>query len=269
MSTNKKAELRFNSELNSAPCTARHGRHQQRSHITEIRSRSGDRLQGGVLWQSTSIVHFLRLSRRGGYCFFCFKPNCIHVKFYVDTKTCRIPTPALLAVVEGRLSGDAGGSYILIRPSHGPAIGERALAGDSWLLNPSRNWARVISISSSAPDTGQLDSAAAAAARFWNTLHYELWIFFSLLRWKGKSEEEGLFTNQLFWNEKWIILTDLNWLKYYLLGPRWQRGWRARAAGAETDKYNKINIIIWTGRKQGNETIGCIVQCTTLIWNWE
>ena len=54
------------------------------------------------------------------------------------------------------------------------------------------------------------------------------WIFFSLLRWKGKSEEEGLFTNQLFWNEKWIILTDLNWLKYYLLGPRWQRGWRAR-----------------------------------------
>lgn len=35
-------------------------------------------------------------------------------------KTCRIPTPALLAVVEGRLSGDAGGSYILIRPQLQP-----------------------------------------------------------------------------------------------------------------------------------------------------
>ena len=48
-------------------------------------------------------------------------------------KTCRIPTPALLAVVEGRLSGDAGGSYILIRPSHGPGL-ERELwleTGDS------------------------------------------------------------------------------------------------------------------------------------------
>ena len=46
----------------------------------------------------------------------------------MDTKTRIIPTPALLAVVEGRLSGDAGGSYILIRPQ--PGIGERALAGD-------------------------------------------------------------------------------------------------------------------------------------------
>ena len=77
-----------------------------------------------------------------------------------------------------------------------------------------------------------------------NTLHFEY--FLSLLRWKGKSEEEGLFTNQLFWNEKWIILTDLNWLKYYLLGPRWQRGWRARARPSwdrqiQQNQYNHLN----------------------------
>ena len=59
-------------------------------------------------------------SCRGGYCSYYIPKIASHYSgiFHhnLDTKTWRIPTPALLAVVEGRLSGDAGGSYILIRP---------------------------------------------------------------------------------------------------------------------------------------------------------
>ena len=106
-------------------------------------------------------------------------------------------------------------------PAPGPAIGERALAGDSWLL--SRHETQPSTFQSHPPHQTPANWTAAEVLKY-----ITFWIFFSLLRWKGKSEEEGLFTNQLFWNEKWIILTDLNWLKYYLLGPRWQRGWRAR-----------------------------------------
>ena len=98
---------------------------------------------------------------------------------------------------------------------------------DRRLLNPSRNSTKHISISSSAPHQTTANWTALLQPRRGFEIHYIMNIF-SLLRWKGKSEEEGLFTNQLFWNEKWIILTDLNWLKYYLLGPRWQRGWRTR-----------------------------------------